>query len=94
MILAAYREFDDRISALTGHAGADGIVATGRRATKAQRIAMLFDDSLSPLSKADILLKLPDISMTTVERTLKALQDDGTITKLGTGRNTRYIKRR
>ncbi|MBT1161466.1 Fic family protein [Bifidobacterium sp. SO1] len=94
VILAAYREFDDRISALTGHAGADSIVATGRRATKAQRIAMLFDNSPSPLSKADILLKLPDISMTTVERTLKALQDDGTITKLGTSRNTRYVKHR
>lgn len=94
VILAAYREFDDRVRMLTADVGADGTMVTGRRVTKTQRIAMVFNDSLCPLSKADILMKLPDISMTTVERTLKALQDDGTITKIGTGRSARYVKQR
>ena len=50
--------------------------------------------TLSPLSKADILQQLPDISASTVERTLKTLLDNGTITKLGAGRGTRYVKNR
>ncbi|MBT1172740.1 Fic family protein [Bifidobacterium sp. MA2] len=87
VILAAYREFDARIAAVTTS-------PDGKRPTKTERIAALFDDTLSPMSKADILARLPDISATTVERTLRALQDDGTIVKIGAGRSTRYVRRR
>ncbi|KAB7791387.1 Fic family protein [Bifidobacterium leontopitheci] len=90
VILAAYKEFDTRISIASG----PGHTSDGSRPTKAQRIARLIDNTLAPLSKADIIAKLPDISVTTVERTLKALQDDGVIMKIGSGRATRYARRR
>ena len=93
VILAAYRELDERMDSLTlatPPAGANAL----RKATKEERIAALFDHELEPLSKADILARMPDASMTTVERTLKALQDAGRIEKVGAGRATRYVARR
>ncbi|WP_101622118.1 Fic family protein [Bifidobacterium parmae] len=93
VILAAYREFDARVSAIEGENPSRGGTA-GRKTTKARRIAILFDETLSPLSKADILAKLPDVSAVTVERALRALQDDGVIVKIGAGRATRYVRRR
>ncbi|WP_043166148.1 Fic family protein [Bifidobacterium callitrichos] len=94
MILTAYREFDDRIGYVVGETGPSGddTATTRERATKAQRIAALFDDTLVPISKADVHAKLPDISLTTIERALKALQNDGTIRKIGSGRATRYVR--
>ena len=82
VILAAYREFDDRVGELTGSLGAQ------------ERVASLIERELSPLSKADILARLPDISVTTVERALKSLHSSGRIEKIGAGRATRYAARR
>ena len=87
VILTACKEFDERIGEVSGW-------GSNRKPTKEQRIGNLFDRILSPLSKADILQQLPDISASTVERTLKTLLDNGTITKLGAGRGTRYVKNR
>lgn len=87
VILTACKEFDERIGEVSGW-------GSNRKPTKEQRIGNLFDRTLSPLSKADILQQLPDISASTVERTLKTLLDNGTITKLGAGRGTRYVKNR
>ena len=87
VILTACKEFDERIGEVSGW-------GSNRKPTKEQRIGNLFDRILSPLSKADILRQLPDISASTVERTLKTLLDNGTITKLGAGRGTRYVKNR
>ena len=92
VILAAYRELDERMGSLVLTApGASGNAL--RKATKEERIAALFDHELTPLSKADILARMPDISMTTVERTLKTLQDAGRIKKINAGRATRYVAR-
>lgn len=76
-ILTACKEFDERIGEVSDW-------GSNRKPTKEQRIGNLFERTLSPLSKADILQQLPDISASTVERTLKTLLDNGTITKLGT----------
>lgn len=90
IVLAAYRELDDRFAGLMGGGG-----ATGReRMTKEHRIAALLERTLRPMSKADVLNELPDISVSTVERTLKGLLDDGKIEKLGAGRGTRYVWKR
>ncbi|WEV65822.1 Fic family protein [Bifidobacterium sp. ESL0764] len=85
IILTAYRQFDKRA----------GIVSTSASlrhpTTKKQRIADVLGQSLTPLSKADIQQTLPDISTSTIERTLKTLLDEGQIQKLGAGRTTRYV---
>ena len=104
VILAAYRDLDERMDTLSattvdghvaGHVAGNAAGGRGaRKATKEERIAALFDRELAPLSKADILARMPDISATTVERALKALQDDGRIEKIGAGRATRYVARR
>ena len=92
VILVAYRELDERMDSLVLTApDANGNAV--RKATKEERIAALFDHELTSLSKADILARMPDISMTTVERTLKTLQDAGRIKKISAGRATRYVAR-
>ncbi|NEG89936.1 Fic family protein [Bifidobacterium aerophilum] len=96
-ILTAYREFDERIGQLitpTG-AGTDGHPGTATtKPSSERRIAALFERTLSPMSKADVLAQLPDISVSTVERTLKRMLDAGEITKIGAGRATRYVSKR
>lgn len=80
IILASYRELFDRI---------DGSCAL----TKAERVARVFDQKLGRITKADIKSSCPDISLTTIERTLKELLDAGTIVRVGSGRSSAYVKR-
>lgn len=60
---------------------------------KHQRIETVILGSIVPLSKADIISFLPDVSTTTIEATLLKLQKEGKVRKLGTYRNARYIKK-
>ncbi|MDF7665981.1 Fic family protein [Bifidobacterium sp. ESL0745] len=85
IILTAYREFDERAAIVSTPTPARHSI------TKKQRITDVLNQSLSPLSKADIQQTLPDISTSTIERTLKTLLNDNQIQKLGTGRSTRYV---
>ncbi|WEV42791.1 Fic family protein [Bifidobacterium sp. ESL0682] len=85
IILAAYREFDERAAAIRVP------ISLHHATTKKQRITDILNQSLSPLSKADIQQTLPDISTSTIERTLKTLLNEGQIQKLGAGRSTRYV---
>ena len=78
-----YKEFDKRI----GH-----ITDPSIKLSKPARIKKLFSDSLSRLSKSDILEKCPDISKVTVEKTLGKLLKEGYILKIGKGRATKYTK--
>lgn len=101
VILRAYKEFDERFGILGSISSDSSTPSTiqskpTKRAkpTKEQRIAALFDQTLSPLSKAEVLERLPDISETTVERALRALVSSGAIIKIGAGRSTRYIRQR
>lgn len=79
VLTAAYHEFSDRVEGL--------IIA---RKTKAERIEDIFGRHLGKITKKDILEQCPDISMTTVERTLATLLQQGKITKVGSGRTTGY----
>ncbi|MCL2491774.1 MAG: Fic family protein [Coriobacteriia bacterium] len=81
IIYAAYNEFSHRV---------EGLVINKR--TKAQRIEMLFERERGKITKRDILQHCPDISETTVERTLANLLQEGKIKKIGTGRVTGYVK--
>ena len=81
VVLAAYRDFENRV---------DGLV-TGRL-SKPERIEAVFERKVGKVTKADILAECPDISTTTVERTLADLQKQGYIEKVGKGRSTGYVK--
>ena len=67
-------------------------VVHGKRITKKARVEATVLNSLTPISKADICQILPDVSPTTVEAVLGAMVKNGSIKRLGLGRNTRYIK--
>ncbi|MBT1177737.1 Fic family protein [Bifidobacterium callimiconis] len=97
VILRACKEFDERVGTLLNGASnghGNGTPTRTGTPTKEQRIAALLDRTLSPISKADIRAQLPDISVSTIERTLKSLLDAGEILKIGAGRNTRYVRKR
>lgn len=60
--------------------------------TSAERIMKIFEKTLKPLSKSDIVMLCPDISQRTIERALKELKDTHLIKQIGSGRATKYIK--
>ena len=80
-IYSAYKEFATRVEYLHN-----------KSLSKAERIKLLFDNTLKKISKKDILEKCPDISTSTVELTLSKLLKEGYIIKIGVGRSTVYIR--
>ena len=80
IILKAYRELESRV---------EGVINS--RMSKADRIRKVFETTLGKVAKRDILSKCPDISTAMVEMTLKAMLDEGTITKVGGGRSSAYV---
>lgn len=76
-----YKELDKRFS-----------VVNSNKITKTARIEATILNSLTPISKREICLILPDISPTTVEVVLGNMVKDGKILKIGGGKNTKYIK--
>ena len=81
VIYKAYVECDERFR-LIGE----------KSLTSAERIMKIFDKTLKPLSKSDIVMLCPDISQRTIERALKELKDTQLIKQIGSGRATKYIK--
>ena len=49
-------------------------------------------NSLTPISKVDIGKILPDVSATTVEAVLGQMVRTGSIRKVGSGRETKYVR--
>lgn len=76
-----YKELDKRFA-----------VVQGRRITKKARVEATILNSLTPLSKAEICRILPDVSPTTVETVLGAMVRAEEVRKIGSGRNTKYIR--
>ena len=79
-IVAAYRDFSDRVQFLTT-----------KGLSKPDRIRELIKTTLGKITKTEIMEKCPDISQATVQRTLIELQKRGEILKLSGGRYTAYI---
>ncbi len=82
IVLKGYKEFRERVEYLQ----------YGKQ-TKAERIKDVFEKRLGIIKKSDIVAFCPDISETTIERTLKELADAGFIEKTGKGRATGYVKK-
>lgn len=81
ILLGAYREFSSRVETLRNQ----GL-------SKSERVKHVFETKIGKISKSDILKLCPDISVTTIEKALSALLNEGFITKVGGGRSTAYIK--
>ena len=79
IILAAYKEFAERVE-----------YVADKKMKAAERVAVVFIRSVAPINKAYIMEKCPDISETTIERSLSELLNNKRIEKLGNGRNTMY----
>lgn len=82
VVVKAYNEFEDRVEHLRH-----------RKMSKADRIKDLIEKAPGKISKKDIAQACPDISVTTIERTLAELIASGFIEKVGAGRATAYVKK-
>lgn len=78
VILAAYREFSDRVKVVT------------ESTRKPNRVRDIIHGHLGKITKAEIMQQCPDISQTTVQRALNDLTKSGEIIKIGGGRYTSY----
>lgn len=82
VLIKAYKEFQDRVENLHYC-----------NCSKAERVKAVFDKKTGKITKAEILIFCPDISVTTVERTLNDLLNNGYIEKTGSGKSTGYVKK-
>ena len=81
ILLKAYEEFENRVNYL-------------KKVKKSDKIKMLIDKTIGSISKKQIMEHYPEISKVTVERTLINLVKIGYVKKIGSGRNTAYVKNR
>ncbi|MCL1820236.1 MAG: Fic family protein [Oscillospiraceae bacterium] len=81
-LLHCYKELDKRFA-----------VINSAKITKRKRIEATVLNSLLPISKSEICYILPDVSPTTVEAVISSMVKSGVVKKVGTARNTKYLKR-
>lgn len=79
--LKAYYEFENRVEHLKY-----------RTLSKPERIRTMIDQKVGKITKKEIMDACPDISRTTVERTLTDLVKSGYIAKIDSGPATGYVK--
>lgn len=82
VVVKAYNEFEDRVEYMHH-----------RKMSKVDRIKALIEKTPGKISKKDIAMACPDISVTTIERTLAELVATGFIEKVGVGRASAYVKK-
>lgn len=80
IVLNAYREFSERVNVLIT-----------KDLSKPDRIREVIKSKVGKITKKEIIQACPDISKTTIERTLVSLQNSNEIIKLGGGRYTSYV---
>lgn len=81
VILKCYRLFESRVTDVIGAS-----------TPKTDRLRRARDEMLGSFTKARLKALCPDISETTLERTLRQWLDAGEIRKIGGGRGTAYAK--
>lgn len=79
--LKAYNEFESRVEHLKN-----------RSLSKPDRIKALIEQKVGKITKKEIMDACPDISKTTIERTLTELVKNGYIAKVGSGPATGYVR--
>jgi Uncharacterized conserved protein len=80
-LLYCYKELDKRFA-----------VVHSKKVSKKARVEATVLNSLLPISKQEVCYVLPDVSPTTVEAALATMVRNGLVEKIGSGRNTKYIK--
>lgn len=80
IIIGAYREFESRVKLLTNP-----------ELSKPDRIREMIKSHIGTITKSELIEMNPDISDTTIQRTLADLLKSGKIEKLGGGRYTKYV---
>ena len=80
-LLYCYKELDKRFA-----------VVHSKKVSKKARVEATVLNSLLPISKQEVCYVLPDVSPTTVEAALATMLRNGLVEKIGSGRNTKYIK--
>ena len=79
VITAAYRDFSERTQLIIRD-----------KISKPNRIAEEIKNHIGTITKAELVKSVPNVSQTTVQRTLNDLLKDGKIIKIGGGRYTKY----
>ena len=80
VIINAYREFETRVKLVTD----SGL-------SKPDRIREIMKNHIGMITKSELMEMNPDISDTTIQRTLADLLKNGEIQKIGGGRYTKYM---
>jgi Fic family protein len=81
-LLMCYKELDKRFA-----------VVNSGKVGKRERIEATVLNSLLPISKREVCYILPDVSPTTVEAVIASMLKSGVIEKIGSARNTKYVRR-
>ena len=79
VVVASYREFFERTKLITSV-----------KMSKPERIAQEIRNHIGTITKAELVEQVPDVSQTTVQRTLTELTKQGKIIKLGSNRYIKY----
>lgn len=80
VIINAYREFETRVK-----------LVTDSDLSKPDRIREIMKNHIGMITKSELIAMNPDISDTTIQRTLADLLKNGEIQKIGGGRYTKYM---
>lgn len=80
VIVKAYKEFESRVKLLTAP-----------NLSKAARVREIIKNHIGTITKSELMAMNPDISDTTIQRTLAELLKSGEIEKIGGGRYTKYV---
>ena len=83
VVLACYKEFESRIS-IAGKAGA--------KSTSYDIVKTYVNDRVGKFSKQEVLSGCPSLGSSSVEAALKKLVEEGTLIRIGAGRNTVYAR--
>ena len=82
VIINAYREFETRVK-----------LVTDSDLSKPDRIREIMKNHIGMITKSELMEMNPDISDTTIQRTLADLLKNGEIQKICGGRNTKYMRK-
>ena len=80
VIVGAYRDFESRVKLLTNP-----------ELSKPDRIREMIKRHIGPITKSELVKMNPDISDTTIQRTLATLLKNGQIKKIRGGRYPKYV---
>ena len=83
IILSCYREFESRVRL---------VAEAGTRSTSYDIVKAFALTTIGKFSKQDALIGCPSLGSSSVESALKRLVEEGTLSRIGSGRKTLYVR--